>query len=117
MPWTEWTIMDQQEQFVRDWVSGGVSEGGVMCGLWHQSANGGEMAGAVARTRGGGVSGPVAAAPPDPGGAGGGNHCDETPARFQTLLPTQPQSKTNRSHLLAVSLLACVRIRSKSLHR
>ena len=22
MPWTEWTIMDQREQFIRDWVSG-----------------------------------------------------------------------------------------------
>ena len=45
MPWKEWKIMDQREQF-REW---GLSEGGVMCSVWDQPPDGRQMAGASSR--------------------------------------------------------------------
>ena len=84
MPWKEFKIMDQREQFVLDYLTGAYPKGCLVCGVWHQPADRGQVAGAVPRARGGGPrgSGPAAphAAAPDAGRAGGGNCGDEAPA-------------------------------------
>ena len=44
LPWTEWKIMDQREQFVRDYLSGDYPKG-CYVRVWHQPPDGGQIYG------------------------------------------------------------------------